>query len=54
MRELKGQDVAVLSYVDPMLAIVLSMTLLGEEMKVWGILGAVMILGSTLLSELKK
>lgn len=54
VREIKGQDVAVLSYVDPMLAIVLSMTLLGEEMTLWGILGAVMILGSTLLSELKK
>ncbi len=54
VREIKGQDVAVLSYIDPMLAIVLSMTLLGEEMTLWGVLGAVMILGSTLLSELKK
>ncbi len=54
VRELKGQDVAVLSYIDPMLAIVLSMTLLNEEMTLWGILGAVMILGSTLISELKK
>lgn len=54
VRELKGQDVAVLSYIDPMVAIVLSMTLLGEELTVWGILGAVMILGSTLVSELKK
>ena len=54
VRELKGQDVAVLSYIDPMVAIVLSMTLLGEQLTVWGILGAVMILGSTLVSELKK
>lgn len=54
VRELKGQDVAVLSYIDPMLAIILSMTLLGEELTLWGVLGAVMILGSTLLSELKK
>lgn len=54
VRELKSQSVAVLSYIDPMVAIVLSMTLLGEKLTLWGILGAVMILGSTLVSELKK
>lgn len=54
VRELKSQSVAVMSYIDPMVAIVLSMALLGEELTVWGILGAVMILGSTLVSELKK
>ena len=54
VRELKSQSVAVLSYIDPMVAIVLSMTLLGEELTLWGILGAVLILGSTLVSELKK
>ncbi len=54
VRELKSQSVAVLSYIDPMVAIILSMTLLGEDLTLWGILGAVMILGSTLVSELKK
>lgn len=54
VRELKSQSVAVLSYIDPMVAIVLSMTLLNEDLTLWGILGAVMILGSTLVSELKK
>lgn len=54
VRELKSQSVAVLSYIDPMVAIVLSMTLLNEKMTLWGMIGAVMILGSTLVSELKK
>ncbi len=54
VRELKSQSVAVLSYIDPMLAIVLSMTLLREGFTLWGILGAVMILGSTLVSEIRK
>ncbi len=54
VRDLSSQSVAIFSYVDPMVAIVLSMTVLGEELTVWGILGAVMILGSTLISELKK
>lgn len=52
VRELESQSVAVMSYIDPMVAIVLSMTLLGENMTIWGMLGAVMILGSTLVSEL--
>ncbi len=54
VRELKSQSVAVLSYIDPMLAIVLSMTILREGLTIWGILGAFMILGSTLFSEIKK
>lgn len=54
VRDLTAQSVAILSYIDPMVAIVLSMTVLGEEMTLWGVLGAVMILGSTLVSELKK
>lgn len=54
VRDLSAQSTAVLSYVDPMVAIVLSMTVLGEDMTVYGVLGAVLILGSTLISELKK
>ncbi len=55
VRTLTSQSVAIFSYVDPMVAILLSMTpLLGEKLTIWGIIGAVMILGSTLVSELKK
>lgn len=50
--ELKGQTVAVFSYIDPITAIFLSALVLHERMGLLQILGAVLILGSTLLSEL--
>ena len=50
--ELKGQTVALFSYIDPITAILLSALLLHEEMKPLQMLGAVMILGATLFGEL--
>jgi len=52
VRNLKGQTVALYSYIDPMVAILLSALLLKEPLGVTGIAGAALILGSTLLSEL--
>lgn len=49
--ELKGQTVALFSYIDPITAIVLSTLILGEEMNPFQAAGAVLILGSTLFSE---
>ena len=49
---LKAQTVAIFSYIDPVIAIILSALLLKEEMSVFGIIGAILILGSTLFSEL--
>ena len=46
------QTAAILSYIDPVVAILLSALLLREPMSVWGVLGAVLILGSALVSEL--
>ena len=51
MDALSGQTVAVYSYIDPAFAVVLSVAVLGENPGVLGIIGAVLILGSTLLSE---
>ncbi len=51
MDSLSGQTVAVYSYIDPAFAVVLSVVLLREETGVLGIIGAVLILGSTLFSE---
>ncbi len=48
---LSGQTIAVYSYIDPAFAVVLSVAVLREETGVLGIIGAVLILGSTLLSE---
>ena len=52
MDKLSGQTVAVYSYIDPAFAVVLSVVVLGENPGVLGIIGAVLILGATLFSEL--
>ena len=52
MDKLGGQTVAVYSYIDPAFAVVLSVVVLGENPGVLGIIGAVLILGATLFSEL--
>lgn len=54
MADLKAQTVALFSYIDPVLAIVLSALLLGEPMTVFGGIGAVMILGAAYISETSK
>ncbi len=51
MKGLKGQTVAVLSYTDPISAILMSGLFLGEELTFLQLLGGVLILGATLLSE---
>jgi RarD protein len=52
VRKLPAQTVAIFSYIDPVVAILLSALFLQEPMTVWGWVGAVLILGSTLVSEL--
>lgn len=51
MDGLKTQTVALFSYIDPVVALVLSATLLGERMSIQSVLGAVLILGSAILCE---
>ncbi len=50
--QLPSQTVALFSYLDPVLAIILSALLLQEPLGWQGIVGAVLILGSALCSEL--
>ena len=49
---LKGQETALLSYVGPLVAVLLSVTLLKESITPWQIVGGVLILGFSLLNEL--
>lgn len=49
---LRAQTAAIFSYIDPVVAIILSAVILKEPLGVTGILGAVMILGAALVSEL--
>ena len=51
MGNLKAQTVALYSYMDPILAIVLSMLVLKEPMTLSAGIGAVMILGAAFVSE---
>ena len=53
LKELPGQKVAILSYIDPLVAIVISVTLLGEGMTVMQAIGGVLILGFTLWNEIQ-
>lgn len=53
MQSLSAQTIAIFSYIDPVVAILVSTFILRENMDMLGIVGAVLILGSTLLSELR-
>ena len=53
LNELPGQKVAILSYIDPLVAIIISVTLLGESMTVMQAIGGALILGFTLWNEVK-
>ena len=48
---LSAQSCAVISYIDPVSALILSALVLGETLTVYGITGAVLIIGSALVSE---
>ena len=52
MEHLKSQTLAILSYVDPVVAVLLSALLLREPMSILATIGAVMILGAAIVSEL--
>ncbi len=50
---LPGQEVAILSYIDPLVAVVVSVAFLGEPITIWQIAGGVLILGSSLFNEVR-
>jgi RarD protein len=53
MEKLKGQSIAMLSYVDPFVAILISAVILQEHMTIVQMLGGTLLLGSTFISENK-
>lgn len=53
LKELPGQKAAILSYIDPLVAVLISVTILGEKMTVWQAVGGLLILGFTLWNEIK-
>ena len=53
IKDLPSETVAIYSYIDPAFAILLSVFFLKEPMTVSGVVGAVLILGACIVSELK-
>ena len=52
IKELPGQKAAILSYIDPLVAVLISVTILQESISLSQIAGGALILGFTLLNEI--
>ena len=52
LKELPGQQVAILSYIDPLVAVFVSVIWLKEAISIYQIIGGLLILGFTFWSEL--
>ena len=52
LKTLPGQKAAILSYIDPLVAVLLSVTFLGEKMAPMQWIGGILILGFTLWNEI--
>ena len=51
LKELPGQEAAILSYVDPLMAVVISVAILGESISLPQIIGGILILGFSIWNE---
>ncbi len=54
LKELPGQEAAILSYIDPLVAVFISVAVLGEKMTLMQAAGGILILGFTLYNELSQ
>lgn len=52
LKELPGQQAAILSYIDPLVAVIVSVLILGEKMTAMQAIGGILILGFTLWNEI--
>ncbi len=53
LKDIPGQEAAILSYVDPLVAVMISVFILGEDMTAVQIIGGALILGFTLWNEIR-
>lgn len=51
LKELPGQKAAILSYIDPLVAVMFSVTVLGESMTLIQVIGGALILGFTMVDS---
>ncbi len=54
MKGMSVQSVSMLSYIDPVSALVLSAVFLREPMSLWNMVGAVLIIGAAAVSEMER
>ena len=54
LKALPGQEAAILSYIDPLVAVILSLAVLGEAVSALQLVGGAMILAFTLANELRR
>ena len=52
LKDLKGQEASILSYIDPLVAVLISVVFLGEKMSILQMIGGMLILGFTLWNEI--
>ena len=52
LKELNGQEVAILSYIDPLVAVIVSLIFLKESMSLLQIIGGLLILGFSIWNEI--
>ena len=52
LKDMKGQEVAVMSYIDPLVAVIASVTILREPISPFEIVGGLLILGAALINEI--
>ncbi len=52
LASLPVQSVAILGYLEPLVTVITGVLILGQYISVWGIIGAVLILGAAVFSEL--
>ena len=53
LQKLSGQSVALISYIDPVSALIFSAVLLGESMTFVQVIGAAFIVGGAMFGEIK-
>lgn len=53
LKDLQGQQAAILSYIDPLVAVIVSITILREPISYIQVMGGMTILGFTLLNEIR-
>ena len=54
LKDLPGQESSIISYIDPLVAVLISVLIAKESMTIWQIIGAILILGFTMLNEIPK